>query len=193
MVVGARSTVDLLQSWTAGDHDASDEVFDRLYQDLRRVAANRLAAEQHRDLGVTELVHEAYLRLVDQDRAQWADRRHFFAVAARVMRRILIDRARSRSAAKRKSDQLLTLSPASELLRVELPESWLELDNCLRDLEQLDPERAKLVELRYFVGLSLEETADLLGQSRATVVRRWQVTRGWLLRQLGTDFRVAQT
>lgn len=123
--------------------------------------------------------------MVDQDRVSWQDRRQFFAVAARVMRRILVDQARERSAAKRGGSRArLSLDDLPDRALVQRPEELLVLDRCLEDLARLDPEQARLVELRYFVGLSLEQTAETLGCSRATVIRRWRVVKGWLHRQL---------
>ncbi len=180
-------TFQLLRQWREGDSAAGSELFVHLYDELKHLAASRVANEGPRsDLGATELLHEAYFRLVDQSHAEWQDRAQFFAVAARVMRRIVIDKARERLAEKRGAGQpLLPLHYAEELNLDNQPEDLVALDRCLEALGTLDPDRLRLVELRFFAGLSLEETAKHLGLSRASVVRRWRVTRGWLRRNLG--------
>ena len=181
-------TTHLLCAWAGGDAEAGDRLFDRLYADLRRVAARRLAAESAGALDTTALVHEAYLRLVDQKQTSWQDRGQFFAVAARVMRRILVDDARRRHASKRGGDvRKVRLEDLGQVVFGERPEEILALETCLADLERLDPNKVHLVELRFYAGLSLEQTADVLETSRATVVRQWRMTKGWLLRRMAAD------
>lgn len=183
------STLQLLRSWTVGDEAAGDLLFRRLYDELRTVAHRRLAARARSGtLQTTELVHEAYLRMAGQHRVDWKETSQFFAVAARVMRRIIVDRARARLAEKRGAGaERLSLSAAEETGFSDRPEDLVALDQCLLDLARHDPEMARLVELRFFAGFSLEETAELLGWSRPTVVRRWRLTKGWLHRQLSAS------
>lgn len=176
----------MLRRWTAGDAEAAEPLFTLLYDDLRGIASRRLAAEASGvTLQTTVLVHELFLRLVEQRRADWQNRAQFFAVAARLLRRILVDHARGRDAEKRGGDVVrLSLAELGEVAFGERPAELLALDACLDDLERRDPRQARLVELRFFAGLSLEETADALGLSRATAVRQWRVIKGWLLRRL---------
>lgn len=178
-------TTHLLRAWSAGNAEAGEELFERLYADLRRVAARRRSAEPPGALDTTALVHEAYLRLVDQKVAGWRDRAQFFAVAARVMRRVLVDDARRRRAQKRGGEvRKVRLEDLGEVSFGERPEGILALETCLAELETFDAHKARLVELRFFAGLSLEQTAEVLETSRATVVRQWRMTKGWLHRRL---------
>jgi RNA polymerase sigma factor (TIGR02999 family) len=164
----------------------NDDLFaTAVYHELRRLAAAAIRRERPgQTLQPTALVHEAYLRLADAN-AAWTDRRHFMAVAARSMRQILVDRARARGAEKRWGNQdRATLTDA--LAAPARDDRMLPaLDEALDRLEALDPEQAKIVEMRYFVGLSIDETADALGLSPATVKRRWTLARAWLFRELG--------
>ena len=178
-------TTHLLRAWSGGDTRAGDEVFERLYEDLRRVAGRRKAAEPADALDTTALVHEAYMRLVDQKVATWHDRAQFFAVAARVMRRVLVDDARKRRSLKRGGGvRKVRLEDLGDVSFGERPDDILALETCLAELESIDADKARLVELRFFAGLSLEQTAELLETSRATVVRQWRMTKGWLHRRL---------
>ncbi|MEM7581737.1 MAG: ECF-type sigma factor [Acidobacteriota bacterium] len=180
-------TTILLRAWSSGDQDAGEALFARLYDDLRGVASRRVAVEPHGAIETTVLVHEAFLRLIDQRQVSWQDRGQFFAVAARVMRRILVDEARARGAEKRGGDvRRVELDKLGQVAFGERAHEVLVLDECLEDLARLDPDKARLVELRFFAGLSLEQTAEALGSSRATVVRQWRLTKGWLHRQLQT-------
>ena len=168
-------------------HDPSrdaDELSKAVYQELRRLAASYMRRErQGQTLQATALVHEAYLRLAESDPV-WTDRRHFVGIAARSMRQILVERARARGAQKRWGDMnRVTLSET--LVGAAHEDAMLPaLDEALSRLELIDPEQARLVELRYFVGLTNEETADALGLSPATVKRRWALARAWLFREL---------
>ncbi len=186
----------LLQAWSAGDSQAAERVASLVYQELRRQArlALRREAEGH-TLQVTGLVHEAWLRLDAQHDSAWESRNQFFAVAARMMRRVLVDHARSRHAAKRGGAAApITLSaidregaaPGAGLGRESAVDEvdLLALDDALTRLAAMDPRKAKLVELRYFAGLSMPEVADALGVSQATVGREWAVARMWLRREL---------
>ncbi len=155
-----------------------------VYDELRRMAARYLHGErQGHSLATTDLVHEAYLRLVDQRTVDWRERGHFFAIAARTMRRVLLDHARRHLAAKRDGGQKLPLISSLDLV-IDKPPELVALDEALNDLAELDPDKAKLVELRFFGGLTIEETAAALGSSTATVTRQWRTARAWLYHQL---------
>jgi RNA polymerase sigma factor (TIGR02999 family) len=172
----------ILRRWTAGDAAARQELWPLVHAELRRLAAIRMRRERPNDsLRPTELVHEAYLKLVRQDRVVWADRVHFLAVAATEMRRILVDRARRRKV--RPAADQITLHP--EKLRLESRAlEVVALDEVLRDLARLDPRQARIVELLFFGGLSIAETAEAVGVSEATVKRDWTTARAWLRREL---------
>ena len=159
-----------------------------LYQQLRRLAAVRLRSERPgHTLQPTALVHEAYLRLAGQRQAQWGGRAHFLAAAAHVMREVLIDYARTRNRAKRGAGQpMVRLEDAGEL-GAEAGVDLLALEDALHDLERIDPRQHSIVELRYFGGLSVEETAEVLRISPATVKREWRMARAWLHRELSHD------
>ncbi len=171
----------LLGDWRAGDLEAADRLFEVLYQELRRVA-HRALADQHNEatLQTTALVHETYLRLVGSFRPQHDDRRRFFAVAAQVMRRILIDRARERLAEKRGGGvRPEPLGPEAGAVEASAVEA-LAVDEALDALARLDPRLAEIVELRFFAGLSVEETAQLLAVSERTIKRDWHKARALL-------------
>jgi RNA polymerase sigma-70 factor, ECF subfamily len=169
-------------------HDADpldvDAVAPRVYAELRRLAAAYMRRERPgQTLQATALVHEAYMRLADAG-APWHDERHFVGIAARSMRQILVERARARGAQKRWAG-LDRVSMSDALAVAADPEAALpSLDEALTRLEQIDAEQSRIVELRYFAGLSIEETADALGLSPATVKRRWALARAWLFREL---------
>jgi RNA polymerase sigma-70 factor, ECF subfamily len=175
----------LLIRWGQGDDAACEKLFPLVYDELRRLARRCLAGERaDHTLQSTALVHEAYLRLVDHSAVHSDDRVHFFAVAAQLMRRILVDHARMRYAAKRGGNRLtLTLSEA-----VALPQqreiNLTALDDALHELSRIDPQQAQIVEMRFFAGLSIEETSQALGISPATVKRDWALARAWLYRAL---------
>jgi RNA polymerase sigma factor (TIGR02999 family) len=179
----------LLVAWGAGDQVAGERLLPAVYAELRRQAARAMRRESDdHTLQATALVHEAYLRLVDQRRVMWRNRAHFFGVAAQVMRRILVDHARGRHAAKRGGDlRQLTIghADADATPAAEQGVDILALHDALERLAALDPDQARLVELRYFGGLSIEETAESLGVSPATVKREWAIARAWLRRELG--------
>ena len=157
-----------------------------VYRELRRLARGMLAAERNgHTLEPTALVHETYLRLVDQRRTSWRNRAHFYAVAASLMRRILVDHARRRSARKRGGGvRPITLVDVASRSRDEAPE-LLALDEALAELEKLDARQRQVVELRFFGGLSQQEIAQSLGTSVSTVERQWRLARAWLFRRLG--------
>jgi RNA polymerase sigma factor (TIGR02999 family) len=175
----------LLTAWSRGDSEAAERLMRVLYDDLRRVARRRLRAERaHHSLAPTALVHEAYLRLVDLRDLRWHNRAHFFAVAARVMRQVLVDHARAHLAAKRGGAGLTVV--VSENAGVTQPRDvdLLDLDGALSRLGAIDTRLADLVVLRFFGGLTVEETADALAVSPATVKREWTRARAWLFREL---------
>src|SRR5688572_31261383 len=181
----------LLVAWGAGDAAAADRLVPAVYAELRRQAARAMRREGcENTLQTTALVHEAYLRLVDQRRVVWRSRAHFFGVAAQLMRRILVDHARGRHAAKRGGGlRQLTLGDADSAR--EAPDDSgvdvLVLHEALERLAAIDPYQARIVELRYFGGLTIEDTAEALDASPATIKREWAVARAWLRRELGTS------
>ena len=175
----------LLGEWSGGDREALERLIPVVYGELRRLAASYLKVERPgHTLQPTALVHEAYLRLSKQRGVEWQNRSHFFAVAARMMRRILVDHARKRRASKRDAEAWFveTVPGASVAGR---PTELLSLDRALEGLERIDPAQARVVELRFFAGLTIEETAEASGISPATVKREWQTARAWLRREMG--------
>lgn len=180
-----RSVTQLLIDWSAGDQHALDEMIPLVYDQLRLQAARALRAENvGHTLEATALVHEVYFRLVDQARAQWQNRTQFFGMAAQLMRRILIDHARARLSEKRGGGvRAITLQDVHAEAAARSVDV-LALDEALERLAAMDPFQARLVELRYFAGLNIEETATALGVSPATVKREWRLARAWLSREL---------
>jgi RNA polymerase sigma factor (TIGR02999 family) len=176
---------ELLHAWSAGDPDARDRLLPLVYAELRRRAAGYLRRERRgHTLQPTALVHEAYLKLVDQRRPQWRNRAQFFGVAAELMRRILVDRARARRAVKRSGQwtRVTVAEPPGVTLPV-LPEV-LDLDAALTRLAAFDARMSRIAELRFFGGLSLQETAEVMSLSIATIERDWQTARAWLYKEL---------
>src|SRR5262245_61868647 len=171
----------LLIKWRNGDHAALDELAPQVYGELRRLARYYLRQERPgHTLQPSDLVHEAYLRLVDEKEIDWQNRAHFFGIAAVRMRHILVEHARNRQAAKRGgAEYRLSLSKADRLAE-NRDVNLLGLDDALRRLEELDPQMARIVELRYFGGLTIEETAEALRISQSTVKRDWSMARAWL-------------
>jgi len=183
----SRDVTNLLLAWRRGDAAASDELVRVVYDELHRQAARAMRREDSaHTLQATALVNEAYLRLVDQRRVEWKNRAHFFGVAAQLMRRILVDHARGRQAAKRGGGQralsLVDVDSAhdADATAIEV----LALHAALERLAAIDPRQARLVECRYFGGLNIEETAEVLEISPATVKREWVIARAWLRREL---------
>jgi RNA polymerase sigma factor (TIGR02999 family) len=177
---------DLLHAWGAGDLDARELVMGFVYQELRRRAAAHLRRERPgQTLQPSALVHEAYIRLVDQRRAVWRNRAQFLAVASQMMRRILVDRARARLAAKRSGQWAqLTLDAAADVAIPPTQIDLLDLDAALARLAEFDERKSRIAELRFFGGLSLEETSHVLQVSSKTVERDWQAARAWLFKIL---------
>ncbi len=172
----------ILNAVTAGDAAASSQLLPLVYDELRKLAAWKLASESSgQTLQPTDLVHEAWLRLVGDDESQWDSRGHFFAAAAEAMRRILVDNARRKGSLKRGGDRLQADIDVESLIAAPEPfEDLLALDDVLNQLAAADPEAAQLVKLRYFVGLSLEESAGILNVSPRTADRLWAYARAWL-------------
>ena len=184
-LIAPRDLTQLLVKWRNGDKSALDEMTPVLYEELRRLARHFLAGERvGHTLQPTALVHEAYIRLVDQKAVEWRNRAHFLGVAASMMRRILINYAEARHAAKREGyAQAVTLDDALGVFtnpQVDL----LELNRALEQLTRLDQQQSRVVELRYFGGLTIDETAEVLGVSSATVKREWSTARLWLMQQM---------
>ena len=179
----------LLMAWRKGDKGAADKLMPAIYDELHRQAERAMRRESPGNtLQATALVNEAYLKLVDQSRVEWKNRAHFFGVAAQVMRRVLVDHARGRLADKRGGgaahvtlDDFHAGAPDEGAGVVDL----MELNDALDKLAAMDAGQARVVELRYFTGLSIEETAEAMGTSPATVKREWAVARAWLKRELG--------
>jgi RNA polymerase sigma factor (TIGR02999 family) len=178
----------LLAEWGRGDQDARDALIPLIYKELRRIARRHLWCERpDHTLQSAALVNEAYLRLVRQEPQEWQNRAHFFGVAAQMMRHILVDHARNRLAAKRGAGApRLTLDP--EIGVPQKPElDLVALDDALNRLTSLDPQQGRVIELRFFGGLSIDETAVVMGISPATVKREWATARVWLQRELKKD------
>jgi RNA polymerase sigma factor, TIGR02999 family len=182
----AADVTGLLLAWSGGDATAGERLLAAIYDELHRQAARAMRREgDAHTLQATAVVHEAYLRLVDQRRVEWRSRAHFFGVAAQMMRRVLVDHARARLADKRGGAlQRVTLGHASAGSEPDADLDVLALHDALERLAALDPGQARLVELRYFGGLGIEDTAEALGVSPATVKREWAVARAWLRREL---------
>jgi RNA polymerase sigma factor (TIGR02999 family) len=175
----------LLHEWAGGDEQALARLIDLVYPELRRIAAQYLRRErQGHTLQPTALVNEAFLRLAQRPDKQWNDRTHFFAVAARIVRNVLVDHARAREASKRGSGAF-TVVLTDAVAQMPAPEvNLLDLDTALKELEQLDPQHSRIVELRYFAGLSIEETAAVVGVSESSVKRDWVLAKTWIRRRM---------
>jgi RNA polymerase sigma factor (TIGR02999 family) len=177
----------LLQAWGRGNLQARDDLMPIVYRELRRRAGGYLRRErQDHTLQPTALVHEAYMRLVGQERVAWQNRAHFFAIASQMMRRILVDYAREHEAAKRPGAGVkVTLD---DRIGAALPRAceFIALDQALIELTHIDPRQGQIVELRYFGGLSEQDVGEVLSISRATVTREWQTARAWLYRRITT-------
>jgi RNA polymerase sigma factor (TIGR02999 family) len=179
------NVTELLRNWSDGDKQAQDQLFQIVYNELHRQAAGYLRREHPGlSLQTTDLIHEAYLRLIDQQHVEWQNRLHFFAIAAKVMRHILVDHARSRQAAKRGGSAIRL--PLEEAIVVQQGQDldFVALDEALTRLGEIDPQQGQVVELRFFSGLSVEETAKVLDVSERTVKRDWNVAKAWLRREL---------
>ena len=187
----AGQVTQLLSNWSKGDLQAREAVFPLVYEELRRLAAGYLRRERSdHTLQATALVHEAYLRLVEHEHADWQNRHHFFGAAAQLMRRILVDHARGRLAAKRGSGAVKVDLTEAIAMSQEQPAELLALDENLSRLTSLDAQQGQIVELRVFAGLTVEETAEVLNISAATVKRDWALAKIWLMRQIQKESRL---
>jgi RNA polymerase sigma factor (TIGR02999 family) len=179
------NVTQLLARWRGGDQHALESLLPMVYADLRNIARRHLYCERpDHTLQSTDLLHEAFLRLMKQKGVTFENRAHFFAIGARLMRQILVDHARNRLAAKRYGGERLELD-AVVLGKAATSVDLLSLDDALEQLGHLDPQQARIIEMRFFGGLSIEETADVLGISSSTVKRDWLMARVWLHRKLG--------
>lgn len=189
MAAGETDITGLLKAWSHGDDRALEQLTPLVYAELRTRARRYMRSERSGGtLQSTALVHEVYLRLIDAGRVAWHDRAHFFALSAQLMRRILVDAARTRAAAKRGGRLKRLNRSALDLDQIPHPDSeaatLCALDDVLQELAQIDPRRAKVIELRFFGGLSVEETAAVLEISPQSVMRDWRLARAWLAREL---------
>jgi RNA polymerase sigma factor (TIGR02999 family) len=180
---------ELLINWNHGDQAALERLMPLVYDELHRIAHRHLRREStSATMQTTALVHEAYLKLVDQTRANWQNRAQFFGVAAQMMRRILVDHARKRVRDKRGGQAVkLSLDDGSIDVSEERAAELVVLDEALERLAKQDPNKAKIVELRYFGGLSIEETAEVLGIGTATVIRQWRIVKTWLYKEIAGE------
>jgi len=185
MVDDSTEVTALLRRWSDGDRNALDQLIPRVYSELRKIASERMRHENAGHLlESAALVNEAFLKLVDQQGIQWQNRAHFFAIAAQAIRRILVDHARTKNRAKR-GGAVQTVVLDERLIVFETKGlEILALDDALTALEKLAPEQSRVVELRFFAGLTAEETAETMGISRSTVNRDWVTAKAWLIREL---------
>jgi len=184
----APDVTQLLVNWSRGDQAALDQLMPLVYGELRRLAAAYLRRERsNHTLQSTALVHEAFLRMVNQQDVQWKNRAHFYGIAAQMIRRILVDYARSQHAEKRGAGAVkLELDEAMAVAQTNSEVDLLSLSDSLDRLAQLDERQSRVVELRFFAGLSIEETAEVLQLSPASIKREWQTARAWLFRDMST-------
>jgi RNA polymerase sigma factor (TIGR02999 family) len=177
---------ELLLRWSNGDEAAFQQLMPLVYDECRRIAGRQMRRErEEHTLSPTALVNELYLRLVDQRRMTWSNRAQFFGIAAQLMRRVLVDHARARAAEKRDGGRLLVSLDAAEAVETPSPLSdVLTIDEALDRLGRIDSDQQRIVELRFFAGLTVEETAHVLGRSPRTVKREWQLAKAWLFREL---------
>lgn len=182
---GIESVTQLLLELSDGNRETVDQLLPHIYDELRRLAASYMRRERpDHTLQPTALAHEAYLRLVDQTRANWRNRAHFFGVAAQIMRRLLVDYARKHNAEKRGADfQKLSLDENIDKA-VERGQEIVALDRALEELAAIDEQKARIVELRYFGGLTIEETAEVMGVTPITIKRHWRMAKAWLQSQM---------
>jgi RNA polymerase sigma factor (TIGR02999 family) len=178
---------ELLLQWSNGNEAALQRLMPLVYEECRRIAERQMRGErEEHTLSPTALVNELYLRLVDQRRSTWSNRAQFFGIAAQLMRRVLVDHARARRAEKRDGGRLMVSLEAADDVATPPPlTDVLAIDEALLRLGQIDPDQQRIVELRFFAGLTVDETAHVLGRSPRTVKREWQLAKAWLFRELG--------
>ena len=175
----------LLHEYKSGNKNVLDELFPLVYDELRKLAASRLKKERaDHTLQPTALVHEAYMRLIEQHSADWQNRTHFFGLAAEMMRRILVNHAVKNNADKRFGNQTKLALDEAVSLAQEREINLILLDEALTRLAEFDPQQAKIIELRFFAGLTIEEVAEILGVSDSTVKREWRIAKAWLHQQM---------
>ena len=181
----SQEVTQLLADWSKGDRSALDKLFPLVHAELRRIARRQMSQERPgHTLQATALVNEAYLKLMGQEHLELQDRAHFFAVCAQVMRHILIDHARAHARDKRGGGAIQVSLNESVAIAGEQAEDFIALDDALRFLERVDPQKGRIVELRYFAGLNIEQTAEVLNISPRTVRREWQRSKAWLYRMI---------
>lgn len=185
MTITADNVTLLLRKWSEGDESALEQLTPLVYDELHRLAHQHMRREKAGHiLQTSALINEAYLRLVDQSHTQWEDRAHFFGIAARLMRQILVDEARKRNSAKRGGSLIQVPLDEVENLAHQQAENVVAIDDVLHRLEAIDARQSQIVELRFFGGLSIEETANLLKVSSGTVMRDWTFARAWLRNEM---------
>ncbi len=183
MAASPQQVTQLLVAWSGGDQAARDELMPLVYEELRRLAHKCIRRERPgHTLQTSALLNEAYLRLVDQKNIHWQDRAHFFGIAARLMRQVLVDYARKRRYAKRGGDARRVPLDEAMIVSKERAADVVALDDALKSLAEIDPRQSQIVELRFFGGLSIEETAEVLAVSPGTVMRDWTLAKAWLRR-----------
>jgi RNA polymerase sigma factor (TIGR02999 family) len=185
MTNSSHEVTQLLQAWSDGNAEALDQLTPLVYEELHRLARHYMRGERpDHSLQITELLNEAFVRLVDWKNVHWKNRAHFFGVAAQMMRRILVDFARARNYAKRGGGTVrVSLSEAADV-SAERGEDFVALDDALKSLTAIDARKGRIVELRFFGGLSVEETAEVMKISPSTVMRDWSLAQAWLYREL---------
>jgi RNA polymerase sigma factor (TIGR02999 family) len=185
MTTTPQTPTQLLSAWSDGDNAALEQLMPMVYEELHRLAARQLACERaDHTLQPTALVNEAYFRLIDQTRVRWQNKAHFLGIAAQMMRRILVDYARARRYAKRGGGAPVVTLDEAAALSVERASELVAVDDALTRLSEVDSRKARVVELRFFGGLSVEETAEVLQIAPNTVVRDWRTAKAWLHREL---------
>jgi len=184
----SQQITELLADWSKGNEVALDVLMPVVEKELRRIAHNYMRNEKNHTLQTTALINEAYLRLVDQKRTSWQNRSHFFAVAANIMRRVLLNHARLATAEKRGGVYQLINLEDEIILSSEKSVQLIALDEALKKLAKIDPLKSKVVELRYFGGLTIEETAEVLNVSPPTVPLHWRMARAWLQKEIEKNF-----
>jgi RNA polymerase sigma factor (TIGR02999 family) len=185
---------ELLHAWSGGDQNALQKIIQVVYPELRRIARRCLGDERHEHtIQATALVHEAYIRLIDTTRIKWQDRAHFFAVSAKIMRRVLVDYARARHFAKRGGGLRRVDFKEALVVSSELGRELVRMDDALSELAQFDSRKAQVVEMRYFGGLKATEIASVLGVSTQSVNRDWNLAKAWLAREMSHQERIKRS
>jgi RNA polymerase sigma factor (TIGR02999 family) len=188
MVQAPQNVTELLVGWSNGDKEALDRIVPIVYDELRKQAARYLRRERAgHTLQTTALIHEAYIRLVDQKNVRWQNRAHFFGISAQLMRRILVDHARTKGRAKRGGSDIRVSLDDTNLIAKGTDLDIIAVDEALERLAQIDEQQSKIVELRFFSGLTVEETAEVLKISPATVKRDWSMAKAWLHREISRN------